>query len=52
MPNFSTADFTLSVFLSNSNSGVCRPTITNPLSEYLSYHSFRCGIVLIQLMQL
>src|SRR4051812_20179160 len=52
MPNFFTPALTLSIFFSNSNSGVCTPTITSPLSAYFAFQSTRYGSVLIQLMQL
>src|ERR687898_826209 len=38
--------------ISAASSGLCTPTITRPLSAYFSYHVFKYGIVLMQLMQL
>ena len=42
---FSPLIFTLSYFFSNSNSGVCMPIITKPLSLYFSYQALRYGVV-------
>src|SRR3990167_10937411 len=49
---FCIAAATFSFCFSNSNSGVCTPMITNPLSLYFSYHAFKYGVVLWQLIQL
>src|SRR3989338_11707119 len=52
MLNFFTAVATLLYSFSNSNSGVCTPIITKPLSLYFSYHALRYGVVRWQLIQL
>src|SRR5271157_2896624 len=43
---------TFAVLFSNSNSGVCTPTITRPLSRYASYQALRYGRVRTQFTQL
>ena len=43
---------TFAGFFSNSNSGVCTPTITRPSSRYASNHARRYGSVRTQLTQL